>query len=1187
MLSVRSRRTVLNNPRRRPAELANFSGNRLILLISDCISSVWHNGKINPLLDIWSTKSFLSMLHLLPDEMKWRTGLRNAFSTKLRSYRPARRNIEFIVQQPELWPYSPDQKLIGIPAFTLDPQSLQSWAELATGRSNSWHPGFVFPDAAAYRDLPAEEFPDARNPDAVLESFRLSSSATAWELAVYFSVTAPLNLPVMRLIQQSMMLDPKYYHLIEVLMGGILKPLPAVDGKILNAEELRFDFVNGVRERLGNYLPQNLAFDVLSHTSNFVARNTHERITFPALLAAPELAGNLEITPDAEAFAWVSADVLRRYGGEYARLAEKLKKSVVEREMALPISTPVEIKDIGRENVRQKSPQKNLPPKLDKFEQNSGSTASTSKKLAIKDYLGQTVDFVIITAQSEERDALLNKLLDYRQLTQAEDNVHTYFVTDLPVTFPDHSTGVYRVILLCLSGVGRIQAVTATSDAIQQWHPRYVLLTGIASGIADSGMSVGDLLVSDQIVEYELQKLTPEYPELRWEVQTVDPRLLDACNNYSNDSWYEFIKINRPGPGKPNRYIGTIASGDKVTAFSEIQAMYRKLWPQLIGIEMEASGVASSVFRSVEKPGFLMIGGVSDFADENYKSTDIGKWREYACDVAVSYTVAFLQSGPVPLSERPIPAKKDKKNSREREHLYEILVNRVSPNDLKQLIDRVLGIGSYKKLSGNTHKDECTKFMEAVSGIGCEDQIPPELAKINPRIDLSEFGINNVTESAVIDDTPTPFIPFINRRAEWEGVVLYPEGSYYLFDGPSGCGKTALLQKIRGEFVLRSWVCALISIREQETILNVANQICNVLDIHLQLKQENSRQMGFEIGRAFASQSKNHQGLALLFDYKSLDKPLMNLLQELIDEIIPGIWNGLQKNSRFFNTTANSYRVVVAGQEIISRTLQYKTINHYYRVKLAPFTYNIVREICHSYLSSYSNQEIDQISAHIMFYSAGYPRSIVRLLELFHSSNNSSSDIFLSVVQSKVLERIREQESERVYLSFNREWRQVFEKLSIFRRLDYSIIRQLIDTKYISVGRELDAFELVQNLLRQNLILRNNYRHFEDIYRQQFFWHFYLGVSSTSFDQCCEIAYELCLQHIKKDKELNFYWAVECLFIFLISMTSQIQDKRQRQSLRKTLVWEKLDEILYEFNKGGRRSKYRNRIFDRITERRS
>ena len=87
--------------------------------------------------------------------MKWRTGLRNAFPTQLRSYRPAHRNTEFIVQRPDLWPYAPDQKLIGIPTFNLDPLALQAWAELATGISSAWHPGYTFPDADAYVDLPA------------------------------------------------------------------------------------------------------------------------------------------------------------------------------------------------------------------------------------------------------------------------------------------------------------------------------------------------------------------------------------------------------------------------------------------------------------------------------------------------------------------------------------------------------------------------------------------------------------------------------------------------------------------------------------------------------------------------------------------------------------------------------------------------------------------------------------------------------------------------------------------------------------------------------------------------------------------------------------------------------------------------------------------------------------------------
>jgi hypothetical protein len=42
---------------------------------------------------------------------------------------------------------------------------------------------------------------------------------------------------------------------------------------------------------------------------------------------------------------------------------------------------------------------------------------------------------------------------------------------------------------------------------------------------------------------------------------------------------------------------------------------------------------------------FFMVRGVSDLADRA-KGDD---WRHYACDVAATYAVALLDSGPVPV----------------------------------------------------------------------------------------------------------------------------------------------------------------------------------------------------------------------------------------------------------------------------------------------------------------------------------------------------------------------------------------------------------------------------------------------------------------------------------------------------------------------------------------------------------
>ncbi len=262
-------------------------------------------------------------------------------------------------------------------------------------------------------------------------------------------------------------------------------------------------------------------------------------------------------------------------------------------------------------------------------------------------------DFVLVTALPEEREAVLGQLPGYVRPPPAQDDIRTYYQADLPVTFPDGSTGTYRVIVMCLLGMGRVQAVVATSDAIRRWHPRYVILVGIAGGIAARNIRLGDILISDQIVDYELQKLTAEGPEIRWDVQRADPRLSDACSSYTDEGWRRVIGVRRPERGKSKRHTGPIASGDKVVAVGEILMKYRGVWPKLIGVEMEAAGAATAAFQSTEKPGFFMVRSVSDLADENKDSAEVGKWRPYACAAASAFAVAFLRSGPVPLSDVP------------------------------------------------------------------------------------------------------------------------------------------------------------------------------------------------------------------------------------------------------------------------------------------------------------------------------------------------------------------------------------------------------------------------------------------------------------------------------------------------------------------------------------------------------
>src|SRR6266571_9039754 len=92
------------------------------------------------------------------------------------------------------------------------------------------------------------------------------------------------------------------------------------------------------------------------------------------------------------------------------------------------------------------------------------------------------VDFVIITALEDERDAVLSFLPTAQKQSPTEEDVRVYFYGDVSTRFPDGSNGGYRVVLTCQLAMGRVEAANCANDAIRRWQPRFVLFVGIAGG---------------------------------------------------------------------------------------------------------------------------------------------------------------------------------------------------------------------------------------------------------------------------------------------------------------------------------------------------------------------------------------------------------------------------------------------------------------------------------------------------------------------------------------------------------------------------------------------------------------------------------------------------------------------------------------------------------------------------------
>ena len=268
--------------------------------------------------------------------------------------------------------------------------------------------------------------------------------------------------------------------------------------------------------------------------------------------------------------------------------------------------------------------------------------------MAIESSSDLRFDFLIMTSLDEEFEALLKALPASTSPVSDLEGVTRAHSCDLPVTHSNGSTS-YRLLLIQQSGVGRVTAAVVASSAISRLRPHYVLLVGLAGGVAKK-LHLGDILVADQIVDYEQQKLLSEKSAPSWQVYRPDPTLLRGVNEFAHTKWPRLIKAKRPVRGTIKVHIGPIASGDKIlSSGGETTNLLARLvdqWPRLNGVEMEGSGVAAAINSAATPTGFLMIRAVADIVGD-LKKSDTHAWRNYAVAAVAAFTVGFLSSVPV------------------------------------------------------------------------------------------------------------------------------------------------------------------------------------------------------------------------------------------------------------------------------------------------------------------------------------------------------------------------------------------------------------------------------------------------------------------------------------------------------------------------------------------------------------
>lgn len=248
---------------------------------------------------------------------------------------------------------------------------------------------------------------------------------------------------------------------------------------------------------------------------------------------------------------------------------------------------------------------------------------------------------LIISALEKELEPILEAIdSPLKPRNMEEIDGRKYFIYEVSATL--------TVICTSFLGMGQINAALAVKDAVNYYKVSKVILTGICGGI-DREMKYGDIIISDQIVDYELAKIKSDDLQVRWNVYRSDFELVQGMRMFKSDSWSSYLKRVFPDfeYKKPNVYSGIVLSGNKVIANNEEIKRFKKTWVKALAVEMEASGIAAALYQMKNAPSFVMVKAICDFADSE-KNDD---WQEYAAYASAIFVLNYIFTENVSLSK--------------------------------------------------------------------------------------------------------------------------------------------------------------------------------------------------------------------------------------------------------------------------------------------------------------------------------------------------------------------------------------------------------------------------------------------------------------------------------------------------------------------------------------------------------
>lgn len=221
--------------------------------------------------------------------------------------------------------------------------------------------------------------------------------------------------------------------------------------------------------------------------------------------------------------------------------------------------------------------------------------------------LNEHIDILLVTVTAIESKALhdlLKPLPGTATILKSSKEILTYSIGVL---------GNYQVchVESKMGSVGIGSSLMTVGKAIEDWNPKVIIMVGIAFGINSKTQKIGDVLVSEHVMQYQNEKVTKMgKKENRGDKHRCSPTLLDRFKSYHTDWNYPITKH-----AISSVLTGDILSGEVLIDNIDHRDDLLERFPTAIGGEMEGVGLANAAI--VKAKDWIVVKSICDFADGN------------------------------------------------------------------------------------------------------------------------------------------------------------------------------------------------------------------------------------------------------------------------------------------------------------------------------------------------------------------------------------------------------------------------------------------------------------------------------------------------------------------------------------------------------------------------------------------